>query len=381
VVQRGQEVSLFIELIDVALDKVVWSQQYKRTQTDLVTLQTEIARDVSSRLKPKLSGTDEAKVTKTYTTSPEAYQLYLKGNFYRTKYTEEGYQKAVECYQKALEIDPNYPLAYHGIAASFDFANDWYLAPKEATPKAKAAAIKALQLDDSLAETHYLLGKIIFWYDWDWPAAEREWRRAHELDPTYPDTYPVYLAAVGKFDEALKAQETILQRLPLDLNMNMDNAGILLFAGQADRSIEQSRRALELDPNYGWAYQSLGLAYERKKQYSEAIAALEKACSVDNSPWNLGFLGAVYGIAGQNTDAKRVLEELKELSKHRYVSPYNIAIVYAGLNERDQVFEWLQKAYDARSLGMTLLKAEAIFDNLRADPRYKDLLKRMNLPE
>ncbi|MFN2511455.1 MAG: hypothetical protein ABR568_08420 [Pyrinomonadaceae bacterium] len=201
--QRGQNVSLFVELIDVALDKVVWSRQYNPQQSDLVTLQSEIARDVSNRLKSKLSGADEAKVTKTYTNNPDAYQLYLKGNFYRTKYTEEGYQKGIEYYQKALEIDPSYALAYHEIAEACHFANDWYLAPKEAMPKAKAAALKALELDETLAETHYLLGKIVFWYEWDWAAAEREWKRANELDPTYPANYPVYLAAIGRFDGSL----------------------------------------------------------------------------------------------------------------------------------------------------------------------------------
>ena len=381
VVQRGQDLSLFVELIDVALDKVVWSQQYNRKQTDLVTLQTDVARDVSGRLKAKLSGEDEARITKTYTTNHEAYQLYLKGNFYRTKYTEEGYQKGIEYYQKALEIDPNYALAYNGIAQAYDFANDWWLSPKEAMPKAKAAALKALELDETLAETHYLLGKIVFWYEWDWPAAEREWKRANELDSTYPASYPVYLAAIGRFDDALIAQESVQRRLPVDLNVTMDSAGILLSAGQADRSIEQTRKALELDPNFWWAYQSLGLAYERKKQYPEAIAALEKACSVDNSPWNLGYLGAVYGIAGKDADAKRVLGELKEISKRRHVSPYNMAVVYAGLNDKDQAFEWLHHAYVARSFGMTQLKVETVLDNLRSDQRFKDLLKRMNLPE
>ncbi len=254
--QRGQELSLYVELIDVALDKVVWSHQYSRKQTDILTLQSEIARDVSSKLKSKLSGADEAKVTKTYTTNPEAYQLYLKGNFYFTKYTEEGCQKGIENYQKAIAIDANYALAYHGIAAAYDFANGWYLPPNEAMPKAKAAALKALELDDSLAGTHYLFGKIVFWYEWDWTTAEREWKRANELDPSYPAHYPPYLAAMGRFDEAINAQEVGLKRLPLDLNMNMDSASLFLSVARYEQSIEQSRKALELDPDFWWAYQT-----------------------------------------------------------------------------------------------------------------------------
>lgn len=381
VVQRGQELSLYVELTDIALNKVVWSHQYNRKQSELVTLQTDIARDVSNRLKTKLSGADEAKVTKTYTTNPEAYQLYLKGNFHLTKYTEEGCQKGIEYFQKAIAIDPNYPLAYHGIAAAYDFANDFYLPPHEAEPKAKAAALKALELDHSLAETHFLLGKIAFWYEWDWKTAEREWKRANELDSSYPAQYPVYLAVMGRFDEAISAQEVGLKRLPLDLNMLMDSAGVFLFAGRYDQSIEQTRKVLELDPNFWWAYQNLGLVYERKKQYPEAIAALERARDIDNNPSRIGYLGYVYGAAGKKAEAQQVLEELKELSKRRYVAPYNIAVIYAGLNDKDQAFEWLNKAYEARSFFLMLLKVETVLDNLRADPRFKALMKRLNLPE
>jgi TolB-like protein/tetratricopeptide (TPR) repeat protein len=381
VVQRGQDILLFVELIDISLDKVVWSETYNRKQSDLVTLQTDIARDVSGKIKTKLSGADEAKVTKTYTTNPEAYQLYLKGNFYQAKYTEEGYQKAVEYYQRAIAIDPKYAMAYHGIAVAYDFANGWYLPPKESEPKAKAAALKALELDETLAETHYLLGKIVFWYEWDWATAEREWKRAHALDPSYPTDYPLYLAATGRLEEAVKAQDVVQQRLPLDLNVNLDLAGILLSAGRPDQSIAHTRKALELDPNFWWSYQMLGLAYERKKQYPEAIASLEKARLVDVNPSSLGYLGYVYAAAGKKVEAQKVLEELKELSKQRYVSPYNIACTYAGLNDKDSAFEWLERAYQERSSFMPLLKTETAFDNLRTDPRFKELLKRMNLPE
>jgi TolB-like protein/Tfp pilus assembly protein PilF len=381
VVQRGQDISLFVELIDISLDKVVWSETYNRKQSDLVTLQTDMAREVSGKLKTKLSGADEAKVTKTYTTNPEAYQLYLKGNFYRTKYTEEGYKKGLEYYQKAIAIDPNYALAYQGIALAYDFANGWYLPPQESEPKAKAAALKALELDETLAETHYLLGKIVFWYEWDWATAEREWKRAHELDSTYPASYPLYLAATGRLEEAAKAQEGVQQRLPLDLNVNLDLAGILLFAGRYDQSIEQTRKALELDPNFWWSYQILGLAYERKKQYPEAIAALEKARSLDNNPSILGYFGYVYAAAGKKVEAQRLLEELKGLSNRRYVPSYSIAIIYAGLNDKDKAFEWLNQAYGERSFFIALLKVETVLDNLRPDPRFKEMLKRLNLPE
>lgn len=381
VVQRGQDLSLFVELVDVALDRVVWSQQYNRKQTEIVALQSDIARDVSSRVKTKLTGADQAKVTKIYTQNPEAYQLYLKGNFYRTKYNEEGYKKGIEYYQKAIDIDPNYALAYQGIAAAYDFANDFYLAPKDSIPKAKAAVLKALELDDTLAEAHYQLGKILFWYEWDWAGTERETKRANGIDPAFPAYYPLYLAGMGRLDEAIKEQELRQQQTPLDLNVSLDLAGIYLFAGRYDEAIEQSRKALELDPNFWWAYQTLGLAYEQKKQYREAIAALERARAGDANPSSLGYLGYVYGAAGRKADAQKVLGELMELSKQRHVSPYNIAIVHAGLGDKDQAFEWLNRTCDSRSFNMTLIKVEPVLDDLRPDPRFKELLRRVKLPE
>jgi tetratricopeptide (TPR) repeat protein len=191
----------------------------------------------------------------------------------------------------------------------------------------------------------------------------------------------MYLAATGRAEEAVKAQELVQQRLPLDLNVNLDLVGILRAAGRYDQSIEQARKALELDPNFWWSFEQLGLAYERKKQYPEAIAALEKARLADVSTSSLGYLGNVYAASGKKAEALRVLEELKALSKQRYVSPYSIACVYAGLNDKDQAFEWLEHAYEERSFSMQLLKFDTVLDNLHSDPRFKELLKRMNLPE
>ena len=380
VVQHGQDLALYIELIDAALERVVWSQQYNRKQSDLVTLQADIARDVSSRLKTKLSGADEAKVTKTYTTNPEAYQLYLKGKYYYSKYNDEGIKKSLEYYQKAIDTDPNYPLPYYGIAAAYNTASDWYLAPNEAEPKAKRALLRALELDDSLAEAHKLLGVIAFWYDWDWIAAEREMKRAIELDPSQT-MYGPHIAAMGREDEAVRSQEAAQRQFPLDLQINNDLEGTYLYAGRFDQALTQARKTLEIDPNYWASYQTLGLVYERKKQYPEAIMALEKAHSLDNNPSILGYLGYVYASAGKKAEAQNVLNELKELSKHQHVPPYSIAIIYAGLNDKEQAFEWLNKAYDERSFFIALLKVETVLDNLRPDPRFKEMLKRMNLVE
>lgn len=382
VVQRGHDLSLFVELIDVALDKVVWSQQYNRKQSDIVILQTEIARDVSSRLKTKLSGADEANVTKTYTANPEAYQLYLKGNYYKSKYSEEGYKKAIDYFQRAIEKDPNYALAYSEIAAAYNFASDWYLPPHEAMPKAKAAALKALELDSTLAGAHSNLGIIAFWYEWDWKTSERELLRSMELDPTYSHKeYGLYLTAMGRLEEAIRQDEIAQAYSPLDLLIYFDFAQLYTYAGRYDEAIEKARKAIELDENYWGSHVTLGLAYERKRQFPEAIAEMEKAHSLDrNNAWITGYLGYVYAAAGKKAEAQKFLDELIELSKQRWASPFNIAIIYGGLNNKDQAFEWLNKSFEARSL-LPLLRVEIAFENLRTDQRFKDLLRRLNLPE
>jgi serine/threonine protein kinase/tetratricopeptide (TPR) repeat protein len=382
VVQRAQDLSLFVELVDVALNKVVWSQQYNRKQSDIVILQTEIARDVSSRLKTKLSGVDEANVTKTYTANPEAYQLFLKGSYYKSKYTEEGYKKAIDYFQKAIEKDPNYALAYSEIAAAYDFASDWYLPPHEAMPKAKAAALKALELDSTLAGAHSNLGIIAFWYEWDWKTSERELLRSMELDPTYSHKeYGLYLTAMGRSEEAIRQDEIAQAYSPLDLLIYFDFAQLYIYAGRYDEAIEKARKAIELDENYSGSHATLGLAYERKRKFPEAIAEMEKAHSLDsNNTWITGYLGYVYAAAGKKAEAQKVLDDLKELSKQRWVSPINIAVIYAGLNDKDQAFEWLNKSFEARAL-LPLLRVEIAFENLRTDQRFKDLLRRLNLPE
>jgi TolB-like protein/Flp pilus assembly protein TadD len=381
--QRGQELSLFVELIDVSLDKVIWSQQYNRKQADIVTLQTDIARDVSSKLTTKLSGADEARVTKTYTANPEAYQLYLKGNYYRSKYTDEAYKKGIEYYRQAIEIEPNYALAYIGIANTCISVSEVYLPATEALPKAKAAALKALELDNTLAEAHALLGAVSIWYEWDWAAAERELKRAIELDPNNAEahhSYGWYLAMTGRLDSAISEAEYAQRLAPLDINLSSDLAGFYNFAGRYDKAVEQDSKTIEIDPNSALGYNGLGVVYERKRQFPEAIAAMEKAHSLDNSPWLSGFRGYVYAAAGKKGEAEKVLDELKELSKRQYVPAYNVAFIYAGLNDKDKAFAWLNKAYETHS-GLSVIKVETTFDNLRSDPRFKEMLKRLNLPE
>jgi TolB-like protein/Tfp pilus assembly protein PilF len=380
VVQRGQDLSLFVELIDVALEKVVWSHRYDRKQIEIVTIQTDVARDLSNRLKSDLSGTDEAKVTKTYTTNPEAYQLYLQGSYYKDKYNQDGYKKAIEFYDKAIEKDPNYALAYVGKGYAYNTAANWYLPSSEAMPKAQAAGLKAVELDPSLADAYALLGIYEVWWGLDWPACERNFKKAIELgSPRANDGYGYYLMAMGKLDQAA-AEFKVAQSLnPLSLNVNSNAAFGYLCTGRYDEALEQARKTIELDPNYWAGYMTLGLAYERKRQYPEAIAALEKARSLDNNPDNLGYLGYVYGVSGRTAEAQKLLDEMKRPTPGSYVSAGAIASVYAGLGDKDKTFEWLNKALEEHS--GAIVNVDPPFQNLRSDPRFKELLKKLNLPE
>jgi len=383
VVNRGHDLLLYVELIDVILNKVVWSETYDRKDTDIVTLQADIARDISSRLKTKLTAEDEAIVTKSYTVDPEAYQLYLHGNFYRAKYTEDGYKKAIEYYQRAIVRDPKYALPHTGIAYAYIIAADWYVPTNEAVPKATAEALRALELDNTIAEAHGILGGISMWYEYDWARSSSEFKRAIDLDPSIAsihEQYSIYLAATEHFDEAIKEAELARRLAPLDLQINASAAMTYVYAGKYDEAIDLAMRTLEMDQNYWFSHQALGLAYERKKMYPQAIAELEKAHSLDNNMWVTGFLGYAYAVGGRKQEAQKILSEMKELGKQRYMTPYALAFVCAGLDEKDQAFEWLDKAYESHS-GLAQIKIETVFENLRPDPRFKTLVKRINLPE
>jgi TolB-like protein/Tfp pilus assembly protein PilF len=344
VVQRGQDVSLFVELIDVSLDKVIWSESYNRKQSELVTLQSDVARDVSNRLKTKLSGAEEAKVTKSYTTDPEAYQLYLKGNYYKEKYNEESYKKAIKFYEKAIEKDPNYALAYVGMGFTYNTASNWYLPSREAGPKTQAAGLRAIELDDSIADAYDLLGIYEVWYGLDWAACEKNFKRAIELgSPSAHGGYGFYLLATGKIDEAVSELNLNKTLNPLNLNANTNAAMGYACARRYDEAIEQARRTIELDPNHWGGYQILGLALAQKRQFPEAITALEKAHSLDSNPDITGYLGYVYAMSGDAASAHRIIDELKRPAKNPFVPSGSIAFIYAGLNDKDKAFEFLTR--------------------------------------
>jgi eukaryotic-like serine/threonine-protein kinase len=385
VTQHGDSLDISAELINARDNSHIWGQQYSQKASDIFALQGDIAKEITTALRTRLTGEDEKRMAKSYTANPEAYQLYLQGLYWRNKRSENGYNKAIAYFQQAIEKDPTYALAYSGLADSYSgFANNNFAAPKENYPRAKQAALKALEIDDTLAEAHSSLAFIKAQYDWDWSGADIEFRRAMELNPDYVyahESYGNVLRATGRLDEAIAEEKRALELDPLSLPVNRGLGYAFYDARKYDQAIEQERKTLELDPNYNLARSILGRAYLQKAMYNEGIAEFEKALAI--SPGNttaLSDLGCAYAMVGRKAEAQKVLDQLSALSKQKYVAPKNVAIIYAALGEIDQAFEWLEKAYEDRSLGSGQgIKAFPGFDPLRSDPRFTDLLHRMNL--
>ena len=386
--QIGDDLSISVQLIEAGTKKLIWAEQYNRKMTDLLVTQREIAREIVEKLKLKVSG-EEKGLAKHYTESNEAYQSYLKGRFYWNKRTEEGMRKALEYYQQAIQTDPKFALAYGGLADAYALLGvadaSGGIPPHEAMPKAKAAALRALEIDDTLAEPHVSLAHVKYYFDYDWAAAEREYRRAIDLDPNYPTAhqwYAIYLMSAGRFDEAVRESRRAQELDPLSLPINMTLGWVFLNARQYDQSVEQLSKTLEMDPNFLLARHRLGLVYEQQGKYGEAIAEFDQVVNLSpGKPLGIAARARAYALSGKRVEAQKGLAELQELLKHRYVSPASIALVYAALGDKDQAFAWLDKADKERDANMARLKVDPRFDTLRSDPRFVDLLRRVGLPE
>ncbi|MDQ3750055.1 MAG: protein kinase [Acidobacteriota bacterium] len=385
VIQRGDNLTVSLELVDARTGNQIWGEQYNRKQTDLVALQSEIARDVSQKLRTRLSGTEEQRITKNYTENAEAFQLYLKGRYHFLKITRSETEKAISYFQQAIAIDPSYALAYAGLADAYrGLALAGEMNPNEFFPKAKAAAQKAIQIDDTLADAHAVLGFITFWYEWDWNEAENQFKRAFELDPNNADAHIFYanlFSNIGRHAEALAEAKRARELDPLNLRINALEAQFLLHAGQTDEALARLQRTFELDPNFWMAHTFAASAYTEKGMYGEAAAEARKARDVYDSSRSASFLGFALAKSGKQAEARAELEELLRLSKERYVSPYNIAMIYNGLGERGETLAWLERGYQIRDPRMTFLKSEPKWNNLRDDQRFQDLLRRVGLPQ
>jgi eukaryotic-like serine/threonine-protein kinase len=376
VVHRGDTLNIQTELIDVINESQFWGQQYNRKLSDIFAVQEEIARDISEKLLLKLTGEEQKRLTKRYTESTDAYHLYLKGRYHWNKRTTEGLKRGIEYFERAIEEDPSYALAYAGLADTYALLNRYrVLMPRESFPKARAAAMRALEIDDSLAEAHGSLGLVKLHYEWDWNGAERHFRRAIELNPNYATAhqwYGGYWLAMGDFEKAIVELKRAQEIDPLSLIINADLGLPYHFARRYDLAIEQYRKVLEMDPNFYPARLYLGWAYEQKGEFQEAITEFERVSKLEDSP--TASLGHAYAMAAKRDEALKLLEVLKEYSKRHYVSPYGIAMIYTGLGELDQAFEWLRIACDERAGLIVWLKVDPRIDCLRSDPRFAELL-------
>jgi len=395
VVQHGDDLTLYLSLVNATTENQLWGKQYNRKLTNLVTLQTEIARDVSDNLKPKLTHADQQKLTKSYTANPEAYRLYLQGRYFWNRRTEKDIRKSIDYFNQAVALDPNYALAYTGIADAhsnlsmgFNFAP---MRPALGLPKAKEAALRALEIDNTLAEAHVSLAVVKERWDWDFAAAEREYKRAIELNPDYATAhhrYAVFLSAMGRFDESIAEQDRARQLDPLSLVIAVDSARPFSLSGRYDRAVEILRKVLEIDPNFMRAHHLLAVNYSWMGKYEEAISEIQKAFELvggqfreDGTKRIDDTLATIYARAGRKSDALKIVAEMDEQEKQGIYTYANTrAAVYSQLGDREQAFKWLEKAYAERSPAMAELKVAHVFDKIRDDPRFADLVRRVGLP-
>jgi serine/threonine protein kinase/Flp pilus assembly protein TadD len=383
VLERGNVLRITTELVDAEKGWQLWGERYDRPLANIFEIEEEIAREITGKLQVKLSGEQRERVLKRYTENAEAYRLYLKGRYSWNQRTIPGFEKAIDCFRQAMALEPDYALAYSGLAECYVLSSYYaVLAPREAAPKAKWAATKALEIDPTLAEAHTALGMAKFWFDRDWAGAEKEHRRALELNPQYAIGhywYAVYLGAVGRLPEAIAENQRARQLEPFSVIINAYIGLIFSSAGQREQGLQIIRQALELDPHFAQAHYFLGLNYLAVSMYGEAEAEFQRAVELSGGQiqWRAA-LGWLYGIMGRRPEAQRVLDELKSLSGRHYVSACRIAQVYAGMGEKDHAFDWLRKACEEGSEELVFLNAlRAFWEPLRADPRFEEILVRV----
>jgi serine/threonine protein kinase/tetratricopeptide (TPR) repeat protein len=385
VTERGDEVTVAVELDDVGKGKQLWGDRYQRRVSDLLYIQGDIVRQVSQRLRSGLSPSDEQQLARGSTENPEAYQLYLKGKYHTSKFTKDDFRKGLDYFQQALAKDPNYGLAYSGSAYYYILQDDWYLPPDESAKKAKAAAMKAVEIDDGNAEAHLALALEMQWYERNWVSSEREFQRAITLSPKFPEAASLYswlLAPLGRRDEALRVAGEAQRMDPLSQIGNFAPGSVSVFTGQWDRAIQQLRAAIDLDATYWLDYIFLGRAYEQKSDFQRATEAFEQALKLDQDHAEIrSALGHVYGISGNTAEARKVLTKLQTAGSFSYVAPYNVAIVYAGLGDTAQTFAWLERAFEQRSYYLaTYFPTDERLNHLHTDPRFIELKRRLGLP-
>jgi eukaryotic-like serine/threonine-protein kinase len=383
ILRSGGHVQIMARLIQAKTDTQIWSQSYERDIQDALKLQSQVAQAIADEIRIKLTPEEQARIKTTHKVNPEAFDAYLKGRHYWEERTEEGLNKSLEYFTKAIEEDPTYARAYAGLADSYaTLGNNRFLPPNESFPKAKVAASKSLQMED-LAEAHASLAFSLWNYDLDWDAVERQYKLAIELNPGYPTAYhwySGYLSGMGRHAEAIAAIRKARELDPLSPRINANVGFILYFARQYEQAVEELQRALQIDPGNAAAYFYLGMTFSQRGEYQQAIEALEKSRQLLNSsPESVLELAFTYAVAGKRKEARQMLNQLMGQPNPSYIPALWVARIYGALNEKEKAFQWLQKAYDERSPQLPFLKVDPRLDMLRSDPRFQDLLRRMNL--
>jgi serine/threonine protein kinase/Tfp pilus assembly protein PilF len=381
VTQRGDNLLISVELIDARDKTQVWGEQYNRRASDLLAVQAEISREIAENLRLRLTTGDERQLARRETANTAAYELVLKGRFYTRKGGTENRKKAIEYFQQAIAVDPNYAVAYAELSVSYSaLVGGSWLDPKEFTPKAEAAARRALELDESLAEAHHALARIKL-NSWDWATAEREFKRTIELNPNLARAhsgYADYLSLMGRHEQAIAENKRAKELDPLSLGANVGVGAKLYFARQYDQAIEVLKKTLELDQNFALPYVFLGYTYEAKRMYPEAIAAYQQFLKLSGDDTSAQiYLGVSYAHAGQREKAQAILKRLQTTKE--YVSPGELAVLYDALGEREQAFASLERAHAAHDLQLQYMAVDPAFDPLRSDPRFADLMRRVGL--
>jgi len=384
--RAGNLVRVAAELIKVADQTHLWAKSYERDWADVVAIQGEVGSRITHSLAIELLPAQQTTMARASTANPKAHEVFLKGRYSLNKGTAEGLKRAIEHFEQATSTDPGYAVAHAGLATAYDLADYFRVLPaRQAFPRAKAAAIKALELNEMLAEAHNALAFATLFFDWDWAAAERIFMEAFEINPHFATArhwYGFCLGMLGRVAEALREIRRAQELDPFSLIIRT-HLGLMLYrARRYDEAMEQFCQTLEMESRFAAAHYFLGWAYEQKAMYEETISHLETAMVLsERSPDTLAALGHAYGVFDKKAKAQKLLKELRELSGRRFVSAYDFAILYAGLGEKDQAFEWLERAYEERSFSLVMsLKAEPRLDNLQSDPRFQDLVRRVDLP-
>jgi serine/threonine protein kinase/Tfp pilus assembly protein PilF len=384
-VQRsGDHVRITAQLIEAADDKHLWAESYDRDLRDVLSLQDQVARQIAREVRVQLTPQEEEQLAVGRSINPNAYQLYLKGRFHWNKGDEQDLKKSVEYYRQAIAEDPNDALAYAGLADSYSAFSDWYLAPRKVMPQAKAAVTKALELDESLAAAHNSLCFIHTIYDWDWQGAERECRRAIELNPNFADAhdnYASYLAALGQWDRAIAELHRAEELDPLSFHIYSDGALDFYLARRYDEAVGQALKAIELQPDFFLAHSNLAMIYVQMGKLPEAVTEAQKGSQLSESPLAKGVLGYAYAAAGNELEARKVAEELVANIKTRFVCPFEIGTTYLRLGQKYEAFLWFEKAYEERSICIFTMKFDPRLDPIRSDPRYDSIVRRVAFPQ